>query len=134
MEIQPYNHLDQDNSENMLEPETTNISDVTIVSDDVRRSLTINQKSILSKLYKLGDAIERKKSHHCFQVECLSAGLNPNFTVFSKRKLKGNKEKLEKASQSVTEEARDFFGEKIDVLEAKVDVLNNALKRRSTKI
>ena len=61
MEIQPYNHLDQDNSENMLEPETTNIPDVTIVSDDERRSLTINQKRVLSKLYKLGDAIEQNE-------------------------------------------------------------------------
>ena len=89
MKIQPYNHLDQDNSENMLEPETTNISDVTIVSDDVRRSLTINQKRILSKLYKLGDTIERNKSHHCFQVECLSAGLNPKFTVFFQEEIEG---------------------------------------------
>ena len=67
MEIQPYNHLFQVNSETMLEPETADNPEVTMVFDDERRSLTQNQKRVLSKLYKLGDSIERNKSHYLFQ-------------------------------------------------------------------
>ena len=58
---------------------------------------------------------------------CWLHGLNPKFTMFSKRQFKGNREKIDKASQCITEAARDFFEEKIVELRPKLDNLKNAL-------
>ena len=101
-------------------------------SGDDRKSLSTNQKRVLSKLYKIGDAIERNESHYLFQVECLQVGLQPKYSVFQRRMFLGAKENLDKASKEVIKAARDFFKTKLYDLKTKLVELKSALERVST--
>ena len=50
MEIQPSNPSIQLNTDQQLEPETSNLLDVTLVLRDEKKELNKNQRRILSKL------------------------------------------------------------------------------------
>ena len=134
MEIQPYNNPYQQNSDLKQELDTKEIvSEVTMAFGDEKRNLSQNQKRILSKLYKVGNSIQKTHSNHAFQTECIDSGVNPKFSWLQRRQFLGAQDKLAKVSQKITEAAKEHFEDKLEELKPKLEDLKCALKRTSTE-